>query len=126
MLKTPVLTQSHIDDFSRDGFVILRSAFDPADVTRIESSLDELTALPEESGKHWVYWENSLKNPANKIVSRIENISPFVSGFRNLSDTLKAPVAQLLGEDAVLFKEKVNFKYPGADGFKPHQDQQAG
>jgi len=126
MLKTPVLTQSHIDDFSRDGFVILRGAFDPGDVTHIETSLNELTTLPEEPGKHWVYWENSLKNPANKIVSRIENISPFVSGFRNLSDTLKAPVAQLLGEDAVLFKEKVNFKYPGADGFKPHQDQQAG
>jgi len=26
----------------------------------------------------------------------------------------------------VLFKEKVNFKMPGGDGFKPHQDSQAG
>jgi len=39
---------------------------------------------------------------------------------------LKGPVAQLLGCEAVLFKEKVNFKMPGGDGFKPHQDSQAG
>jgi len=26
----------------------------------------------------------------------------------------------------VLFKDKINFKLPGGDGFKPHQDQQAG
>jgi len=31
-----------------------------------------------------------------------------------------------LGEEAILFKEKVNFKMPGGDGFTPHQDQQAG
>lgn len=30
------------------------------------------------------------------------------------------------GEGAVLFKEKINFKMPGADSFKPHQDSQAG
>ncbi len=35
-------------------------------------------------------------------------------------------MAQLLGEEAELFKEKVNFKMPGGDGFKPHQDSQAG
>ncbi len=39
---------------------------------------------------------------------------------------LKAPVGQLLDEKAVLFKEKINFKMPGGDGFKPHQDSQAG
>ena len=26
----------------------------------------------------------------------------------------------------MLFKEKINFKMPGGDGFKPHQDSQAG
>jgi 2-aminoethylphosphonate dioxygenase len=35
-------------------------------------------------------------------------------------------VADLLGEPAVLFKDKINLKLPGGDGFEPHQDQQAG
>lgn len=30
-----------------------------------------------------------------------------------------------MGEAAVLFKEKINFKSPGGNGFKPHQDAPA-
>jgi ectoine hydroxylase-related dioxygenase (phytanoyl-CoA dioxygenase family) len=35
-------------------------------------------------------------------------------------------VAELFGEPAVLFKEKINFKLPGGGGFTPHQDIQPG
>ncbi len=35
-------------------------------------------------------------------------------------------MAQLLEEPAVLFKDKIHFKLPGGDGFKAHQDVQAG
>jgi ectoine hydroxylase-related dioxygenase (phytanoyl-CoA dioxygenase family) len=34
--------------------------------------------------------------------------------------------ASEVAEDAVLFKDKINFKMPGGDGFKQHQDIQAG
>ena len=126
MLKTPVLTDQQIGDFRRDGYVVVRGTFDAAEMGRIDTWARELAALPEKAGRHWVYWENSLIEPDRKIVNRIENISPFHPGFAELSQALKAPVGQLLGEDAVLFKEKVNFKMPGGDGFKPHQDSQAG
>ena len=33
---------------------------------------------------------------------------------------------KLLGEESILFKDKINFKYPGGEGFKPHQDVSAG
>ncbi len=39
---------------------------------------------------------------------------------------LRGAVATLFGEPAMLFKDKINFKLPGGDGFKPHQDQQTG
>ncbi|MDH3232991.1 MAG: phytanoyl-CoA dioxygenase family protein, partial [Alphaproteobacteria bacterium] len=53
---------------------------------------------------------------------------PFHAGFRALfaHDRMAAAVSALLGEPAALFKDKINFKMPGGDGFKPHQDQQAG
>jgi ectoine hydroxylase-related dioxygenase (phytanoyl-CoA dioxygenase family) len=34
-------------------------------------------------------------------------------------------LAQLMGEEAVLFKEKVNYKLPGGAGFTAHQDAPA-
>ncbi|MBC8337584.1 MAG: phytanoyl-CoA dioxygenase family protein [Rhodospirillales bacterium] len=126
MLSTPVLSDEQIDTFKNDGYLVLRQAFDAEEMTRIETWARELVALPEETGKHWVYHEKSLKGDDADLISRIENIAPFHDGFAELSSVLKAPVAQLLGEKSALFKEKVNFKMPGGDGFKPHQDSQAG
>jgi ectoine hydroxylase-related dioxygenase (phytanoyl-CoA dioxygenase family) len=39
---------------------------------------------------------------------------------------MQQAVSDLFGEPAVLFKDKINFKLPGGDGFKEHQDVQAG
>src|SRR6185295_5566372 len=38
---------------------------------------------------------------------------------------LGAVLEQLMGEPAVLYKEKINFKLPGGAGFAPHQDAPA-
>ncbi len=36
------------------------------------------------------------------------------------ADKMMAATHQLFGERPVLFKDKINFKLPGGDGFKPH------
>lgn len=126
MLTIPRLTRSHVDDFNRDGFILVPRAFNGNDMEQIYKWTEELEAMPEESGKHWVFHEKSRLKPEKDLINRIEYISPFHPGFAQLSKTLVKPVSQLLGEEAVLFKEKINFKMPGGDGFKPHQDSQAG
>ena len=126
MLNISLLTPSQIENFQNDGFLLIKSAFSPENVKDFTSWTDEILAMPEQTGKHWVYHEKSLRGDAANLVSRIENINPFHNGFNETTKTLRQPVSQLLGEEAVLFKEKVNFKMPGGDGFKPHQDSQAG
>ena len=126
MLRVPKLTQEQIDTFYNTGSLVVRGAFSPEEAKRIQAWTDELAALPEVPGRQWVFHEKSLKEPGKKLISRIEYIHPFHAGFKELGEALCAPVGQLLGEEAVLFKEKVNFKMPGGDGFKPHQDSQAG
>ena len=126
MLQTPQLTDQQIDAFANDGFIVVRGMFGPDEAKTMDIWARQLVELPEVSGRQWVYHEKSLKGDGADLISRIENISPFHDGFMDLSEALKGPVAQLLGEEAVLFKEKVNFKMPGGDGFKPHQDSQAG
>ena len=126
MLGTPVITDAQAADFERDGYLVVRCAFDASEMRDIESWARELSERPEEPGKHWVYWEKNLLDPDRKIVCRIENIQRCHAGFAELTAALAGPVGRLLGEDAVLFKEKINYKLPGADGFEPHQDSQAG
>ncbi len=126
MLNIPVIDEKQATTFQQDGFLLLRNGFDAGDVETIDTWCQEILAAPEQSGRHWVYHEKSLKTPDRELVCRIENIAPFHEGFAQLSDVLRHPVSTLLGEEAVLFKEKINFKMPGGDGFKPHQDSQAG
>jgi len=126
MLNIPILTDEQVQAFHSDGFLVLRGGFSADEMAQISGWSDELLARPEVTGKHWVYHEKSLKGDDADLVSRIENIAPFHAGFAELTEALAAPVGQLLGEGAALFKEKINFKMPGGDGFKPHQDSQAG
>jgi hypothetical protein len=126
MPSKPILTEEQIISFKRDGFVLVKNAFNASEVADFSAWLNEMLARPEEPGKHWVFWEESRKETGKKIVSRMEKLSPFHAGFKSLADALAGPTGQLLGEPATLFKEKVNFKFPGAAGFTPHQDSQAG
>jgi len=125
-LRTPVLDEGQIARFEADGYLVVRAGFDEDEMRRIDAWAREVEAMPEVSGRQWVYHEESLKEPGRRLIARIENIAPFHAGFAELSGALRHAAGQLLGEEAVLFKEKINFKMPGGAGFKPHQDAQAG
>jgi len=114
--------------FERDGYLLLRGFFAPREVADIIRWTEELAEAPEELGRHWVYREASLLDPEARIIQRIENFCPFHYGFDRLVRhcRLIETVSRLFGEQAILFKEKINFKMPGGAGFKAHQDQQAG
>jgi hypothetical protein len=127
-MQTGYLTQDQVDIFHRDGFLFVRGMFNPTEVADISSWTDEVAAWPEVPGTHMVYYEDSKLVPGKRIVSRIENFYPYHEGFHRMfdGDRLLGAAGQLFGEAAVLFKDKINYKLPGGDGFKPHQDVQAG
>ncbi len=128
MDTTEPLTDERIEAFRRDGFVFVPGFFGAAEMDRITGWIDEVAAWPEAPGRHMIYREDSLTAPGRRIVQRIEDVTPFHAGLKELF--MRGPmieaVARLLGEPAVLFKDKINFKLPGGDGFKAHQDVQAG
>jgi 2-aminoethylphosphonate dioxygenase len=126
MLRSPILSPNQIASFHENGYVFVPGAFSPAEARLMDDWAKDLAARPEQVGQHWVYHETSLKGDGRQLISRIENMTPFHDGCRELCDVLRPSVAQLLGEPAVLFKDKINYKMPGGEGFKPHQDAQAG
>ena len=123
-----MLREDQIAAFRRDGFVFVPGFFDRVPTDEIDRWIDELAAFPEQPGKHWVYHENSLTEPGRKLVQRIEKFVEVHPGLNALckDGRMHRAVSELLGEEAVLFKEKINFKLPGGEGFKAHQDSQAG
>lgn len=125
---TPPLASEQIAAFHRDGFVCAPTFFDADEMRRITDWTEEVDAWLEEPGRHMVYHEASLTEPGTRVVQRIGDLTPFHEGFRALylRGRVQAAVSTLLDEPATLFKDKINFKLPGGDGFKAHQDVQAG
>jgi hypothetical protein len=114
--------------FRRDGFVVVPGLFTPEEVAAISEWTDEVQGWPETPGKYMMYFEDSLADQGARILNRVENVLPYHPQFQALATGLKMQGAcgQLFGEPAVLFKDKINFKLPGGDGFAAHQDVQAG
>jgi len=122
------ITPAQIAEFGRTGWLAARGFFGADEMAAITAWTEALIAMPEVPGEHMVYYEKSLKDPSLKVVQRIENFCPHHPAFDTLvrGGRLERAAAALMGGEAILFKEKVNFKMPGGAGFEPHQDQQAG
>lgn len=94
----------------------------PECAAHLERCVDDVERWPVQRGRHMVYAEE------NGLLSRIENFVPLHPALGELvrRGRLFRAVCVLLGERAVLFKDKINFKLPGGGEFKAHQDVQAG
>jgi 2-aminoethylphosphonate dioxygenase len=123
-----LLLPEQIADFKRDGFLFAPGAFSAAEMQDVVRWVDELQRWKEVPNRHMAYYEDSRINPAERVLQRIENFVPYHTDLRELVVGMRmlGAVEALLGESAVLFKDKINLKLPGGDGYKPHQDQQAG
>lgn len=121
------LSPQQLHDFERDGFLVIRKPFASKEIEQVVSLVDEVQSYPEVPGNYMMYFEVSLLDTEKRLLQRMENVYEYHEGFKGLfdCDRLKGVVSDLLGEPAVLFKDKINFKLPGG-GFDWHQDQQAG
>ena len=127
MNQHSILSEEQVAQFHRDGFLLVRGMYSESEVEDISRWTGEVAGWPEIPGKYMMYFEESQADGA-RILCRIENFVPYHEGFSKLITMrrMHQAVSELFGEDAVLFKDKINFKMPGGDGFKEHQDVQAG
>ncbi|MBT8047033.1 MAG: phytanoyl-CoA dioxygenase family protein [Xanthomonadales bacterium] len=122
-----ILSPQQIEQFQRDGYLVVRGMYSPEEIANISAWTGEVASWPEVPGKYMMYFESS-QSDGSRILCRIENFVPYHEGFSKLitARRMQQAVSELFGEVAVLFKDKINFKLPGGDGFKEHQDVQAG
>ena len=122
------LSTEQINTFKSTGFLVIRNLYNADEMEKITEWTDEVTSYPEVPGKYMMYFEESKLEPGKRILSRMEDIEPHHAGFSDLftKGKIQQITSQLFDDDAILFKDKINFKMPGGDGFKAHQDVQAG
>ena len=91
--------------------------------TRCARWVDEVAAWPDDGP--WLHHRELTD--AGPQLCRTENFVPFHDGLRALltAGPMLDTASALLGEPAVLYKEKINYKLPGGAGYSPHQDAPA-
>lgn len=127
-METIMITQEQKQFFSDNGYLVLPGLYNSSEMDEIRTWTDEVGNYPEIPGRYMMYFEKNLQSPAERILCRMENLEPYHRGFSELfnGDRLRGIVSGLFDEEAVLYKDKINFKMPGGDGFRAHQDVQAG
>ena len=119
------LSPVEIDAFIRDGYVAVPGFLPAEDVNRLRGWVGDVERWPEARGAGWLQHDEQTSGGVRR--TRTENFSPFHDGLRALlaAGAVPAMAGQLLGEPAVLYKEKVNYKHSGGAGFAAHQDAPA-
>ena len=121
-----VLEEQDIVNYKNHGFLIKKKFFTESEVSKIKKWLDEYQqkTIHDWHGKENAYYETSLLDKKTRILSRIEKFTDFHLGLKNIAHSKKLLeiLEDLVGEECILFKEKINFKQSGGNGFRTHQD----
>ena len=98
----------------------------PANIkANLQKWSSELESWPETPGKWMKYFEVDKKS-GKRLLCRIENFLPYMPELKEVAYGLITDISSdLFGEQAVIYKEKINFKFPQGSGFNAHQDQPA-
>ena len=116
-------TPDAVAHFARTGWLVTRT-LDAEEAAVLQAWADEVAAWPDDAGEWLHYRELTDEGPK---LCRSENFVPFHEGLRSLltGGAMVEIASALLGEQAVLYKEKINYKLPGGAGYSPHQDAPA-
>jgi ectoine hydroxylase-related dioxygenase (phytanoyl-CoA dioxygenase family) len=102
---------------------LLTELLTPEQSAQLQEWVSEVQAW-DDSGDWMTHFELT-RHGARKC--RTEYFTPFHAGLRDLLRTgaMNEVAGALLGEPAVLYKEKINYKLAGGAGWEPHQDAPA-
>lgn len=114
--------QDYAAQFKELGFFVIKNALSESDVDILRQEALSLEKSNDFSNPFF-YYEDSLLNPSQKILRRVERIADYPEVGRILrSEQIQQILFKISGECYLLFKDKLNFKLPGSFGFKPHID----
>lgn len=118
--------------FKENGYLWIKNFFSNEQTALLKVWAEEINAGAQSILK--LAGENSTKSILGTVivvaeahdssqVCRTEDMLSFYPNLHHLVEgTITSYLGQLLSEPYVLFKDKLNFKWPGGGAFPPHQD----
>ena len=101
----------HHKAWKENNYLKIPCFFSDEEVTQLQQWVAEIEGW-EPTGDKWMHHFEST--PEGTQLSRSENFVPYHAGMKKTLTGGKVlhVVSELMGEPAVLYKEKINYKYP--------------
>jgi ectoine hydroxylase-related dioxygenase (phytanoyl-CoA dioxygenase family) len=110
--------------YDQYGYVAIPSIFSATEVARWSAEADRLWRLPEVDDPHSarVDWRTTVAG--GRTAERLDPVTDISPLFQRLAgdERVLTLAGYLLGEEAILFKDKLIIKPPGVNGYPLHQD----
>jgi len=118
------LNSTQLQNWKKDGFLKIPQYFTTKEVAELQNWVNEISSWEPTSDKWLHHYESTSEGPR---LSRTENFIPYHNKMKTTVTTGKVHdiVSELMAEPAVIYKEKINYKYPGGGGYAAHQDAPA-
>ena len=113
------LYNKSITDYKKNGWVIVRNFFEKKEIEKIKHQI--LNKISKTKKNKNFYYE---KIGNRQKLRRIEGISDFSANSKKIiySSKILKLIHKIKKKKFDLFKDKLNFKYPGGKGYLPHID----
>ncbi len=120
-----MLTTDQRAFWERNGYLWLEGFLSAEAIGDVARWTEEISAWPDTPGRWMRYYERGAGGA--KVLARVENFLSYHDGLDRLfrAGRLTGLLDALVGEPAVVFKDKINLKAAGGAGFAPHQDAPA-
>jgi ectoine hydroxylase-related dioxygenase (phytanoyl-CoA dioxygenase family) len=119
-----VLTTEQYHHWHHNGWLLLTEVFTPEVAQALTTWVDDLATEPTATDCRLHYYELTTHGKALCRTERFLTDHPYLHRFM-VEGMLPSLASALLGETAVLYKEKINHKLAGGAGYAPHQDAAA-
>jgi ectoine hydroxylase-related dioxygenase (phytanoyl-CoA dioxygenase family) len=123
--KSEALSSADAARYHTDGFAILRGVFDSAEMAGLQQETERLMQRTDlmDTDNIRCRWQNHAETGECRFdcFDPVIDLSPLCESIARDPRILEA-VSALYGEPAHLFKDKLIFKPPGAQGYALHQD----
>ena len=110
--------------YKKNGFVLIKDYLTKNEADSFVKYINDIQSWNAQKNKWMIYYETNQSGRKQK--SRIENFIKYHEHFKAFTYNKINPIVTYVNnENMVLFKEKINLKEPGGNGFKAHQDYPA-
>ncbi len=126
MTTSTTVDAAAVDRFRRAGWLHVRPTDPGGFAQRLQTWADDVAAWPDTTDPDgWLHHRELTEH--GPALCRSENLAANHRGIHALlcKGPLLDAASALLGEPAVLYKDKLNYKLPGGAGYAPHQDAPA-